>query len=233
MKSSYHSAEKQSEHISNNNTSKGISARAVPVLQKATSVEEEPLQAKPAQLMGSPVVQRVKVGDDKAGAGFLAASKFPGALYKIVKPILDKMQRDATSFGTVEDILAAVNANEDVMAANAVARAEAETAATVIATLTDGRQIRNSDVDRGVWGLITPEREDKAHELIVRFDSVGYCFHVHPPKVRGDRPIKGALMKGDDVIGPGIQTPNAVIDAAIAKFGLPVAWNREAEERKA
>lgn len=64
-KAERHSEEKQSgTTINSGSGSKGISAPAVPVLQKAAVTEQEHLQVEPTQLMGEQVIQQAK-GDKK------------------------------------------------------------------------------------------------------------------------------------------------------------------------
>jgi hypothetical protein len=166
MKSSFvkKTAEKPSLNTNSSSGPRGISAPAVPVLQnysaiqKAEIAEEEPLQTKlpapqpdaiqtkfdPAvQLMGTGVIQRVKVGDKGANIITLSMLTF-WDVQALAESILRDMKRAETDFGSVPDIIAAVSTHPSIAAARAArtattgataaAAAPTATAATPTAT---------------------------------------------------------------------------------------------------
>jgi hypothetical protein len=67
-----------------------------------------------------------------------------------------------------------------------------------------------------------PGRENGDYQLIVRKGGVGYYFHVHPPKVRGQGAVPGEVMRGH--LAMGRQTPLDMIDAILNIKGRPGGW---------
>jgi hypothetical protein len=178
------------------------------------------------------IIQRMKVGDDGAGAVLLASKHFneSDALWKAALDVLKQMEKAGTDYKSVDEIIQAVEADPKVKQERAAANvqraareAEEKEKAESPELYDYGRYgiLTEYHIKKGTWQLI-PGRKKPDYELITTVGEHAYSFHVHPPQFGGRRPIAGQVMRNGRMTDTA--TPDNVIDFIINAKGLPAGW---------
>jgi hypothetical protein len=134
-------------------------------------------------------------------------------VFDAVDLVLRRLEQARTEFDNVDDIVAHVNQDQQVIIAIADA--------VVIANV-DGTPVRVRDIRNGTWQAIRG-RNNGDRELLVRLNQRNYSLHVHPPDFVGRPPTPGQVMRDGRMLG-FTQTPQAICDEIVRIHGRPGGW---------